>query len=233
LVANPFLQRFEFGPNLAIIPKVSAAYEQAAEDDPANREHILRAHRNFLRDAVYFLYSHGRVPEAAYWWKYMGDRYPEKNVLDGKPDSLPRTLTLDQYVVERVQEDVSETMSRDRVKAMIEGLLVNSFTSLAIGEDERAAGYKLLARQVRTTYESKTSARGEALEVAPIEEIERTVFDRLLDPQEGAPIEMRAVLRTLRGLPPETENSATNAPAPVKARSTPLGGSTTNAVNLK
>ena len=72
LVANPFAKAFEFGPNLDIIPKVSAAYEQAAEEDENNRDHILRAHRNFLRDAVYFLYVHNRLADAAQWYKYLG-----------------------------------------------------------------------------------------------------------------------------------------------------------------
>ncbi len=54
LVENPFAGGFEFGPNLDIIPKVSAAYEQAATEDAANHDHILIAHRNFLKDAVLF-----------------------------------------------------------------------------------------------------------------------------------------------------------------------------------
>jgi len=221
LVSNPFAKRFEFGPNLAIIPKVSAAYEQAAEEDASNRDHILRAHRNFLRDAVYFLYNHNRVADARYWWDYMSKKYPDKTVLDGVPTSLPANLTLDGYAVARVQEDVSETMARDRVKSILEGLLVNSYASQAIGEDERAAGYKLLARQVLATYESKTKARGEAIALSSLEDMDREVFNRMIDPEQGAPIEMRAVLRTLHGLPAETPapGSSTNAP-PAEAVST-------------
>src|SRR5204863_48658 len=33
LVSNPFIKQYEFGPNLDIIPKVSNAYEQAADED--------------------------------------------------------------------------------------------------------------------------------------------------------------------------------------------------------
>src|ERR1035441_8770951 len=43
LVSNPFVSAFEFGPNLKIIPKVNLAYEQAAEEDAQNRDHILKA----------------------------------------------------------------------------------------------------------------------------------------------------------------------------------------------
>src|SRR5689334_21093734 len=51
LVMNPFAKAFDLAPNLEVIPKVSAAYEQAADEDEKNHDHILRAHRNFLRDA--------------------------------------------------------------------------------------------------------------------------------------------------------------------------------------
>lgn len=221
MVVNPFAKRFEFGPNLAIIPKVSAAYEEAAEEDKPNRDHILRAHRNFLRDAIYFLYSHARVADAQRWWNYMAEKYPDKHVIDGKLETIPSKISMQEYVLSRIQEDTSETMSRDRMKAIIEGLLINSYTSLAIGEDERAAGYKLLARKSLETYVSNTKERGEAIAMSTFQEIDREVFNRLLDPQEGVPAEMRAALRTLSGMPPEIA-PGTNAPP---AAATPASGS--------
>ncbi len=215
MVVNPFAKLFEFGPNLAIIPKVSAAYEEAAKEDEPNRDHILRAHRNFLRDAIYFLYSHARVADAQRWWDYMAEKYPDKHVIDGNLESIPSKFSMREYVISRIQEDTSETMARDRMKAMIEGLLINSYTSLAIGEDDRAAGYKLLARQSLETYQSKTKERGEALAMSSFEEMDREIFNRMLDPDEGVPAEMRAVLRSLSGMPPEPAPEAapgTNAP---------------------
>src|SRR6266403_2257704 len=95
LVSNVFLKAFDFGPNLEIIPKVSAAYEQAAQEDEKNRDHILRAHRNFLRDAVYFLYEHNRLADATAWFKYLGTKYPDKPILDNDTNSLPRNVTVD------------------------------------------------------------------------------------------------------------------------------------------
>ena len=148
LVTNPFAQAFEFGPNLDIIPKVNVAYEQAAKEDEKNRDHILRAHRNFLRDAVYFLYEYNRLADAAQWYKYLSTKYPNKMLLDGKTNSLPANLTLDQYAVARVQGDVSDSGGHDRTEGVIEGLLVNSYRSMVLGEDAPAAGFRLLARQV-------------------------------------------------------------------------------------
>jgi hypothetical protein len=213
LVANPFLKSFEFGPNLEIIPKVSAAYEQAAKEDEKNRDHIEKAQKNFLKDAVYFLYVHNRIADAAQWYKYLGTKFPNSTLLDYQTNSYPRNLTLNEYAVSRVEEDVGETMSRDRIKAILEGLLTNALTSLCLGEDDHAAGYKLLAQQVHDTYSSKTKARGEALAISPLDDIQREVVNRMLDPEHGVMPEMRAVLRTKLNLGPEppAPRSSTNA----------------------
>lgn len=213
LVNNP-LAKIELGPNLDIIPKVSAAYEEAARDDVNSRDNIEKAHRNFLRDAVYFLYAHNRVADAQAWWQYLAGKYPDKPVLDKSPRSFPATLTVDEYAVQRVQEDVGET-SPDRVTAILEGLLANAYTSLAVGEDERAAGFKLLAEKVRATYESKTKARGEAIALPPLDGVQREVLNRMLDQENGMPFALRATLRTKLGMGPETappSTPGTNAP---------------------
>ncbi|HWH71551.1 MAG TPA: hypothetical protein VNT26_19395 [Candidatus Sulfotelmatobacter sp.] len=217
LVANPYVKAFEFGPNLDIIPKVSAAYEQAAREDANNRDHIQKAHRNFLRDAVYFLYSNNRVPDAARWYKYLGAQYPEKWLIDGNTNSYPRNVTLDDYAVGRVQEDIGET-SRDRVRAALEGLLINAYTSLAIGEEERAAGFQLLAQKVRANYQKQIfKDRQAAIGMPPLEDIQKIVLQRLLDRDEGFPFEMRAALRAKLSLDPEAaptpSPTTTTAPA--------------------
>ena len=224
LIANPFIQSFEFGPNLDIIPKVSAAYEQAAEEDVSNRDHILRAHRNFLRDAVYFLYEHNRLADSAYWYKYMGTKYPDRHLIDGDPTSLPANLTLDAYAISRIQEDISET-GRDRVKSAVEGLIANAYMSLAVDEYERAEGYKNLARKVLITYASKIGKDGQdRVGLPPFEEIDREILRRILEPEGGFPSEARAILRTRLGLPAEVPQApipapGTNAP-PASATST-------------
>lgn len=214
LVANPLIKEFDFGPNIDIIPKVSEAYEQAAEEDANNHDHILRAHRNFLRDAVYFLYEHNRLADAAYWFKYLGQHYPDKSLLDNKAKSLPGTLTLDEYAVSRIQEDIGET-SPDRVKSAIEGLLFESYLCLLRDDqEERAAGLRLIAQKILITYQSKTKARGEAIRLLSVEDMSKEMLSRLLDPERGLQPEGRALLRVKLRLPPESvaPPGATNAP---------------------
>ena len=215
LVTNPFAQAFEFGPNLDIIPKVNFAYEQAAREDERNRDHILRAHRNFLRNAAYFLYEYNRLADAAEWYKYLSTRYPDKPLLDGKTNSLPANLTLDQYAVACVQGDVSENGGRDRTEGVIEGLLVHSYRSIALGEDGPAAGFRLLAQHVWSSYQSRMpKERLAAIGLRPFEDIDQEVRKRMLDPQQGEPPEVRAVLRAKLGELPETSAppAVTNAP---------------------
>jgi hypothetical protein len=215
LVLNPFAHAFEFGPNLEIIPKVDFAYKEAAREDEKNRDHIEKAHRNFLRDAVYFLYEYNRLAEAAYWYKQLSTQYPNKLLLDGNTNSLPANLTLDQYAVARVQEDVTDSGGRDRTEAIIEGLLVNSYGSMAAGEDGPAAGFRLLAQRLWESYQSRMpQERLSAIGLRPFEAIDLEIRKRMLDPQEGAPFEVRAVLRTKLGEPPEAGGppAATNAP---------------------
>jgi len=215
LVTNPFAGVFEFGPNLDIIPKVNFAYERSAEEDKENRDNIQKAHRNFLRDAVYFLYMYNRLADAAEWYRYLCTHYPDKPLLTGNTNSLCANMTLDQYAVARVQEDVSDSGGHDRTEGIIEGLLVNSYQNMALGEDGAAAGFRLLAQKVWESYQSGIpKERLSAIGLRPFAEIDREVRNRLLDPHEGMPFEVRAVLRAKLGEPPEPRPppGATNAP---------------------
>jgi hypothetical protein len=218
LISNPIAGAFEFGPNLDIIPKVSRAYEQAAEEDKENHDHILRAHRNFLRDAIYFLYEHHRLVDSGYWYQYMATRYPDRPILDGDTNSLPKNVSLDEYIVRRVSEDVKET-DPNRIKALIEGLLKTSYYSMVVDEDERAAGYRLMAEKVWTGYQSRIpqdQAAKDRINVPPVAELDREIRRQMLDPQTGAPPEVRAILRTKLQLPAET-----NAPPAAASATNP------------
>ena len=217
MVANPFVKAFEFGPNLDIIPKVNFAYEQSAEEDEKNRDHILKAHRNFLRDAVYFLYVYNRLPEAAKWFQYLANKYPDKTLLETDPNSFPANLTLEKYAVARVQGDVSDSGGHDRTQGIIEGLLVNSYRNMAVAEDAAAAGFKLLAHEVWKSYQSGIpKERMSAIGLRPFEDIDQEVRHRLLDAKDGEAPDVRAVLRAKLGEPPEAAVPAspgsTNAP---------------------
>jgi len=215
LIINPFDHSFDLYPNLDLVGKVNDSYETmyAEEPDPALKNNIDSAHRNFLLDAISFLYEDNRIAEAAKWYRYLSRKYPDKPLFTVLPDSLPSRMTLDEYAVAAIQADVSDS-SQERIMAMIQGLLGRAYYELAIGQDDRYAGFKLLASKIYTQYESKVASyQGQQrVGLPPLADINQKVLNQLLDPKQGnVPFAARAVIRTQLRLPPETVS--TNAPS--------------------
>jgi hypothetical protein len=218
LIANPFTRGVELAPNLDLIPRANEAYLEMMKEDSEMSNHIATAHRNFLRDAVYFLYVYNRTADAAKWFKYLGEKYPDKPILDYQPDSLPKNLTLDDYAIDVVQTDIKET-SQERVTSAVMGLLRNGYLNLAIGQDDRYYGYERLAEKVYERYGKKMGNGQPRAALPPMNDLKRTVVSELLDPQKDLiPFAARAVIRTQLGMPAETNappaTTSTNAPAP-------------------
>ena len=222
IIVDPFSHSYSLGPNLNIVPQVNAAYEEMMSEDAQNRDHIEKAHRNFLRDAVYFLYENNRLAEANRWFKYLGEKYPDKPIIENQPDSLPKNLTLDEYAVAVVQIDIGET-SQERVTSAVQGLLTRAYYELAVGENDRYENFKRLANKVYQNYQAKTSgSKGDQrIPLPPYDTLNRAMINALLDPEKGAPYAARAVLRTQLGLPgeiiptnapPATPNAVANVP---------------------
>ena len=219
-IADPFGNSYVLGPNLDLIPKANESYlkEVAEEPDAGQRDGFQRARGNFLADAVYFLYDHNRVAEAAKWYRYLGKEFPDKTLLEHNTNSFPRNLTLDEYAVGRVQADLGDT-SQERTTSDIQGLLARAYVSLAVGQDDRYAGYKLLAGKIYDRYQAEiTDMRNNRQRVGlmPLAELDRTVLNQLLDLQQGLPYAMRAVIRSQLGMPAETNalpvEATTNLP---------------------
>jgi len=148
-------------------------------------------------------------------FKYLGEKYPDKPIVENDPDSLPKNLTLDQYAVAVVQIDIGET-SQERVTSAVQGLLTTAYINLAGGQDDRYENLKRLAIRVYQRYTEKTAgSRGDQrIPLPPFETLNNAILRQLLDPQEGMPYAARAVLRTQLGLPAE---SAAPAPAATNA----------------
>jgi hypothetical protein len=223
LVPNYFLRQFEYGPNLDLIPRVSAAYEEQMAGEPAMAGNIATGHRNFLRDAIFFLYLHNREIEAARWFRTLAEKYPDKTIIDDDTNSFPRNVTLDEFCFSRLQMTVGET-SQIGMKNALEGLITQSFMSLIIDDDDRAAGFKLLATKAHARYQGQVGGRKGSINMPPLADIQRDVLNRMLDPENGLPTEMAAHLATKLGVPlppratkpapvPASTPASTNAPA--------------------
>ncbi|HEV2318566.1 MAG TPA: hypothetical protein VGV18_02370 [Verrucomicrobiae bacterium] len=203
IIANPFTHSAELGPNLAIIPKVNDAYETMMREQTNEARNIAIGHRNFLLDAVYYLYEANRVPEARKWYDYLREKYPDKTIMQNDPNSYPTNVPLDVYCVYRVQGDVKDTSQSDTTAA-VEGLLTRSYESLAIGQEDRYEGLGLLARKVYENYTRKIDKFKKDIQrvgLPPFKTINDNVLTELLDPVNGLPYGARAILRTQLRLP--------------------------------
>ena len=118
-----------------------------------------------------------------------------------------------------MEEEVGDT-SQERTTGVVEGLITRAYYELAIGQDDRYEGFKLLAGKVYEHYGAKTAGHGneQRIGLPPFAELNRFVLNHMLDPQRGAPYAARAVLRTQLGMPAETNAPtviiSTNAIAP-------------------
>ncbi len=222
IISNPFTQRVELAPNLDLMDRANDAYLQmyAEETDPNQKNGILIAHRNFLRTAVEYLYMDLRTAQAAKWFKYLQDHYPDKPILDNDPKSLPKTLTLDEYIFRDVSEDAAGT-SLDDTTSAIEGFLQRSYYNLALGDQDRYEGFQLLAQKIYDRYQRQMGDSQPRVALPPMKDLQHLVLDQLLDPQNNyLPYAARAIVRTQLRMPPETNSAApfqisTNDVAPV------------------
>ena len=197
MIVNPFMHAVELAPDLDLIPKANDSYLKmyAEEPDAGQKDGILQARRNFLRDAVYWLYENNRITEAAKWFKYLGEQYPDKPIIEGQTNSLPKNVTLDEYAVAATQIDIGET-SLERVTSALEGLLMHAYMDLANGQDDRAGGFQLLAQKVYDRYQAKMGNDQPRVALPTMNNLKRDVLTQLLDPQDGLPFLARARIRT-------------------------------------
>jgi hypothetical protein len=226
LVINPFDHTPDYYPDLELVGKVNDSYETMSneEPDPGLKDNIHSAQRNFLLTAVSYLYEDNRIAEAAKWYRYLSQKFPTKPLFDTLPYSLPSTMTLDQYAVAAIQADVAD-LSQDQAVEAVQGLLRRAYYELAIGQDDRYAGFKLLATKIYDQYEAKVASyQGQKrVGLPPLADINQKVLNLILDPKQGMPLAARAVIRTQLRMPPETvspnappaENPPTNAPETV------------------
>jgi len=200
LIPNFFEGAFEYGPNMEIIPNVSKAYEEQMAEQPDMKNNIATAHRNFLREAVYVLYLNGRERDAAQWFKYLCEKYPDKPLIDGEMDSMPGKVTLDEFAYSKLQELIGDMGQKD-MKIVLEGLITQSYLALVTDQDERAAGFMNLAQQAHTRYQASVTSRKGQIDMPPIGDIQKEVLDRMLDPETGLQDEAAAVLASKLGVP--------------------------------
>jgi len=212
----------DLGPNLNIIPNANKAYEDAIHEEKEGKFHdgLLNAHRYFLLDVVFFLYMNGREADANQWYLYLADKYPDKRVLNDKPESLPRVTPMMEYVLGRTEEEV-HTLGEYKTRYMLEGLERQAFMSLALDEKgQKAKMLDDLAQQIWSRYQEKIGNIGSTnaasrLYVAPLDDIRSDVLRQMLSGELPPELTLRLAAKTGQtNLPPTQPNAPPPAPRP-------------------
>jgi len=194
-----------FGPDLDKAARASAAYEQMIEEETDLKYAVGVAHQNFLREVVYLCYAHNRLAEANKWFALLKQKYP---------GAVPAELTVEEYSLERLAGQMGQA-GHDRIKAILEGLLIQYFYALAFEEDDRADGHDRLAQQLWNAYMVRVKHREKVLALPPLNEMKAKVLDELLEP--GGPLSptLQNYLRSRTGRPlppPAGQKAPENTP---------------------
>jgi hypothetical protein len=188
-----------FGPNLDLVERANAAYEEWMGVDPAMRDAIRSAHRNYLREIVFILYSYNRIAQAQHYFDLARQKYD---------DAFPPDLDLTSYALGNIAANM-KTLTQSQTQAIIQGVLSQSYQSRAIGEEDEANGYYAMAQQIYRLYGERAGGEGARLGLPAFRQMEESVLDTLLDPENGLVPELSDRLRRSLNLPP-------SAPTPKK-----------------
>jgi hypothetical protein len=201
---------YVYGPDLNKIGLANDGYMRMLREETEKPIVVERAHRNFLKECVYMLYTHNRLQEANQWMAVLKEKYPE---------AVPKDETVEAYALKRFTSTITD-IDMKRTTILLEGLLTQHFENLAIDEDDRAAGLLRMARQIYDYYQEATKRRAGIVSLRPFKDMYEDKRNDFLDPANGVPDYYRARLRTKLGLPAEAPATA-SPPAPAGSTNAP------------
>jgi len=206
LIENFADRELDFGPNLVLAERVHDTFEEALAADPARADYIGRAHQNFHREVVALLYAHNQREAAASWFRRLQEEYP---------NAVPVHQDIDDFVIQHVTR-LAAGATQDRVRAVIEGLLVTAYQHYALGDDDPAVGHVLLARRVWERHQARFAGQEERAGLPPFEALQREMYARVISGGTTISVRLAEQLRQRAGLadriaPPHTATA--NPPA--------------------
>ena len=129
---------------------------------------LASAHKNFLESMVVLLYTYGREKDSLSTYRRLRILSPSRY-----------RMGMEEYIFVQIREGLKGA-SPLKVSAFIRGLLRQSLMSLAINQDERAAGIENLAKLVWNRYMKKYS-KTERSSLSPFEEIRTSLVKQALE----------------------------------------------------
>ncbi|MEO6183640.1 MAG: hypothetical protein ABIP71_11195, partial [Verrucomicrobiota bacterium] len=192
LKENKIDKTFTLGPNLDLVGNVVRVYETMMAEDPTNQS-IKTGQKNFVVNAIYFLYVDYREAEAKRWYQYLEKHYPQALV-----HQSGKKLSLDEFVIVMMTEDVGET-DVNKTTANIQGLLHRAFVELALDEDDRAISSSALATKIWNRFQGEIAGSEGRVGLKPLDEMKRIVREEMLGPESSVSPEVQARIRTKLG----------------------------------
>jgi hypothetical protein len=177
------IEPLRYGPDFDKVDQAVKAFEKMVEESDEIKEAIQTAQRNFLKEIVFLLYTHNRLQKAAEMFAYLKTKFPT---------TLPPDLPLDEYALTRLTGSLKD-LTNDKAKGVIEGLIVQYYQNLVIGDEDRANGMLLMGQKMWNIYSARVVR--DAIRLPPFKEMMNDIRNRLLDPKEGLPPESAARLR--------------------------------------
>jgi len=209
-------------PNLDILEKANQAYLDMMKIDH-ERVDQSNGYRNFLRKAVYNLYSNSRMSQAEKWWKKMKEVYP---------DAVREGVSMDEWCVEMVSEDAT---GKDQSKAIaaIQAQLTLAFYNFALGEEDPARTSIALATAIYYRYMTEVGCLRDPpaedcprVALPPLDLMRDVIRDGMLDKDSGLSPASRARLLTALQLPADYVPTAHRNLQPAPPESKPTDPST-------
>ena len=189
-----------FGPDLNKVPAAFDGYEKMLAEEKEKPDAIKRAERNFLREAVYMLYTNNRLREAEQWLKVLRERYP---------DTVEPNDTLDSFVLRRATENIAQ-ITQNQARVFIEGLLSRYYFAVSLGDDDQATGLYRMAQSILRYHNEKIGNQQERIGLPPLPELGRLILAEMVNPTNRILVpEQIARLRTVF---PNSAAPATNPP---------------------
>jgi hypothetical protein len=177
-------------PNLEIVPRVDAAFQEQWADATANApfqtNSIATAYRNFLRDVPYQFFIFNRVREGEQWLRYLRQKFPQ---------AVPPNTTLAEYAVTRATESARE-QGQTKITGLVQAFVAQSYFAVIDGNADEANEYMQRAAELWNAYMTRTRGN-QRIALPPLDEIKDIVLREMLAPDSGLGPEEKARLRTM------------------------------------
>ncbi|MBL6763347.1 MAG: FKBP-type peptidyl-prolyl cis-trans isomerase [Verrucomicrobiae bacterium] len=197
---------FELAPNPALISAAHEAYLEMKGKDPDLKSNIGDAHKNFLLYAVTLLDGEARKVEAARWFQYLKEQYPE---------AVAEYADYRDFIQRRVVEDALQG-GPDKIRRVLRALMTSHFRYLALGQGDLATLMLEKSRHVREAYERRfRQADQERVQIPSQKKLREEVLKEKLSnrPPLGFSDPMALRLCTILQIPfPASERASSTTP---------------------